>query len=93
MRKDIRNKVFNKMVKNKKTRDNDNLLIAEILKEVYKTTDMKEVAKMTNEGICETITRLRRMIQKSNPLVAPSKNVSKARARKEEEYRKLGKEL
>lgn len=93
MRKDIRNKVFNKMVKNKKTRDNDNLLIAEILKDVYKTTDMREVAKMTNEGICETITRMRRMVQKTNPLVASSKNASKARTRKETEFKKLGKEL
>lgn len=92
--KKIKEKVINKLINKKRTRDNDNLLIAELLQELYGTTDMRQVATMTNEGICETITRQRRLAQRQNPLLAPSKNVSKARARQELKFREeMRKEL
>lgn len=92
--KKIKDKVFIELQRNKKSRDNDNLLIAELLQDIYGTTDMKKIATMTNEGICESITRQRRLVQRQNPLLASSKNVSKARARKEMKYREeMRKEL
>lgn len=69
-----------------RTRENDNLLIANVIKEVYGTTDMMKIANETNSGICETITRVRRKIQESNPMLAPVK-VTNARRMKEKEVR------
>lgn len=87
--KRIRNRVSNIMTRNKQTRDNDNLLIAKVLKEVYGTTDMAKIAELTSEGICESITRSRRFVQKNNPFLASSSKTTKARRRKEEKYREL----
>ena len=86
-RKNVKAKVMKTMTRNMSSRDNDNLLIAKVLKDLYGTSDMEEVAMMTNESITETITRLRRKIQQSNPLMASSKNCSKRRRIKEQEFR------
>lgn len=87
--KQIKSRVMNIMIRNKKTRDNDNLLIAKALKELYGSTDIAEIAQVETTSICETITRMRRMIQRSNPLLGPSKNVSKRRQMREEEFKEM----
>ena len=86
MRKKIKSKVLSIMNRNKSTRDNDNLLIAKVLKDLYGTSDMEDIAKITNASVTETITRMRRKIQQTNPLMASSAKASKARRRKEAEW-------
>lgn len=89
MKKNFKRKVADTLMRNKASRDNDNLLIARILKETYGTSDMAVIAGITKEGVCETITRARRIIQKTNPFVAPSEKTSKARKRKQDKYREM----
>lgn len=84
---DVKRKVMDILIKHKASRDNDNLLIAKYLKEEYGTTDIAVIATISKTNVCETITRVRRLIQATNPLLAPSKNASKARRRKEEKMR------
>lgn len=89
MKKNFKRMVTNVMIRNKESRDNDNLLIAKILKETYGTSDMAEIAQITKEGVCESITRSRRIVQKTNPFLASSPKTTKARQRKQEKYREM----
>lgn len=86
-RKAIRNRVNNILLSNKTSRDNDNYLIAKVLMQLYGTADMSIIAGLTKEGVCETITRCRRLLQKNNPFLASSPNTTKARKRKQEKMR------
>ena len=94
MNKQIKKKVTSILERYPKARDNDNLLIAKVLQNLYGTTDMLEVANMTNESICETITRRRRLAQRSNPFLGPTAKVSAGRKRKQKQIEELiGKEI
>lgn len=86
-RKKIKDLVFKHLNASQLARDNDNYLIARVLEDLYNTTDIRQIALLTNEGICESITRQRRLIQKNNPFLASSDNTTRARRRKELEYR------
>lgn len=70
-------------------RDNDNMLIARIMKEVFGYRDMYDVALATSNNIYMTITRYRRKIQEENPLLASSKAVEEARRRYEEQVKEM----
>lgn len=69
------------------TRDNDNLLIAMILKEKFGTTDIKIIADKTKKNYCESIRRSRQKLQQQNPLLRGSKPVRVARLLKEAEVK------
>ena len=84
--KHLKQKVTAIMTKNKSSRNNDNVLVAKVLKEMYGTSDMEEIAKMTNVSVVESITRMRRLIQRSNPFLGPTQNVSKRRRMKQIQY-------
>lgn len=71
------------------TRNNDNLLIAYCMKAMHKTTDMFDIALMTNKNEYESIRRIRQKIQnEENPNLKPVEQVKKSRADYEEEMRK-----
>lgn len=68
-------------------RDNDNMLIARILKDIYGMSNTYDVALATSNNIYMTITRYRRKIQEENPMLASSKAVQEARAKYEEKVK------
>lgn len=89
MKKRIKPIIIDTMSRNARTRDNDNLLIAKVLREIYGTSDLAEIAEITSEGVCESITRSRRIIQQTMPYLASSPKTTKARKRRQETYREL----
>ena len=86
MKRKLKSKVTNVLTRSKTSRDNDNLLIAKVLKDTYGTSDMEEIAQITNISITESITRLRRIIQRTNPLLAPSHKTTKRRKQAEKQW-------
>lgn len=69
------------------TRENDNLLYHYCLMEMFGTSDTKEIADITNANVFETISRVRRKVQSSNPLLKSSPATQVARGNKEKEVR------
>lgn len=68
-------------------RENDNLLIAYFLKDVYGIQNTFDLALKTKANVYETIRRTRAKIQEENPLLRPSKEVYQARLNKEKVVR------
>ncbi len=85
--KHLKKKVTAILVRNTSARNNDNVLIAKVLKDMYGTTDMEQIAKVETTSITESITRVRRLVQRANPFLGPTKNVSKRRRMKELEIK------
>ena len=69
------------------TRDNDNLLIAYYMKDVYGLTNTFDIALKTKKNVYETIRRTRQKVQEENPLLRPSVEIYQARLMKEAEVR------
>lgn len=69
------------------TRENDNLLIAYFIKDVYGMQNTFDIALATKKNIYETIRRTRQKVQEDNPLLRPSKEVYEARLEKEKKVR------
>lgn len=76
------------LMENPATRENDNLLIAYVLKDQYGLSNTFDVALMTNANLYESIGRARRKLMERNPSLRPSLNITEARMKKEAEYRK-----
>lgn len=68
-------------------RENDNLLIAYFLKDVYGIQNTFDLALKTKANVYETIRRTRAKIQEENPMLRPSKDVYEARMNKEKVVR------
>ncbi len=68
-------------------RENDNLLIAYFLKDVYGIQNTFDLALKTKANVYETIRRTRAKIQEENPMLRPSKDVYEARMNKEKAVR------
>lgn len=66
------------------TRENDNLLIAYYLKDVYGLQNTFDIALFTKSNLYETIRRTRAKVQEENPLLRGSDEVMMARVNKEE---------
>lgn len=69
------------------TRENDNLLIAYFLKDVYGIQNTFDLALQTKANVYETVRRTRAKVQEENPLLRPSKEVYEARINKESRVR------
>lgn len=86
----INGKVLEYLIKDPRTRDDDRLLIAYVLRDVYGTQDTFEI--LNNDGIkgniYETIRRERQHIQKNNPLLQSSRKIKRMRKEKEERMRR-----
>lgn len=86
----INGKVLEYLIKDPRTRDDDRLLIAYVLRDVYGTQDTFEI--LNNEdikgNIYETIRRERQHIQKNNPLLWSSRKIKRMRKEKEERMRR-----
>ena len=65
-------------------RDNDNLLIAYYLKEVYGLQNTFDIALFTKNNLYETIRRTRAKVQEENPMLRGSEETMIARRKKEE---------
>lgn len=68
-------------------RENDNLLIAYYLKDMYGIQNTFDLALKTKANVYETIRRTRAKIQEENPLLRPSKETYQARLNKEQQVR------
>ena len=64
-------------------RDNDNLLIAYYIKDVYGLQNTFDIALYTKNNLYETIRRTRAKVQEENPLLRGSQETTIARANKE----------
>lgn len=83
----IKDKVMELLVNHPKTRENDNLLIAYVLKDMYGLQNTFDIALYTNKNIYESIRRSRAKIQETNPNLRPSEEVYKARLINEQRVR------
>lgn len=70
------------------TRENDNLLIAYVIRDEYGLKNLMDVALMTKTNIYESIRRSRQKAMEENPLLRPEEDVYEARLKKEERIRK-----
>lgn len=85
----VRDKVIQLITENPKLRDNDNLLIAYYIKDVYGLQNTFDIAlsdRITG-NIYETIRRERQKIQQINPILKASETVQEYRSQKELETR------
>lgn len=69
------------------TRENDNLLIAYYIKEVYGLQNTFDIALYTKKNVYETIRRTRQKVQEENPLLRPSEFIWKKRMEQEKAVR------
>ena len=79
----IKDKVIQLLNDIPQTRENDNLLIAYYIKDVYGVSNLMDVALMTKTNVYESVRRARQKAMEENPLLRPSKEVYEARLKKE----------
>lgn len=70
-----------------RTRENDNLLIAYYIKDVYGLQNTFDIALFTKNNLYETVRRTRAKIQEENPTLRPSEETFIARRNKEQQIR------
>lgn len=75
--------VLEQLIKNPETRNDDKLLIRNIVRDKYGTTDINELLKHDG-NMFEAIRRARQKIQETNPKLRANKNVRRMRAHMEE---------
>lgn len=85
--KTLKDIVFDYLTNYPVLRDNDNMLIARVIKDTYGMSDLYDIALATSNNIYMTITRYRRKIQEENPMLASSQAVQKKRALYEEKVK------
>lgn len=68
------------------TRGNDNELYYQFFKAKYGTTDLNDIRKSTTDEFVSVV-RYRRLLQKLNPFLLPSKNVQKQRLAREGRFK------
>ena len=83
----MRDKIADLLERIPQTRENDNLLIAYFMKDVYHVQNTFDIALQFNTNVYESIRRARQKIQETNPQLRPSEEVYKARLKKEAEVR------
>ena len=85
----IRDKVEQLLTDIPQTRGNDKLLIAYVLKDMYKVQNTFDIAlnKEIKGNVYESIRRSRAKIQETNPMLRPSQDIYEARMRLEQQYR------
>lgn len=69
------------------TRENDNLLIAYFIRDVYGLENTFDIALYTKNNIYESVRRSRAKLQETNPLLRPNNDVYQARLEKEKQVR------
>lgn len=87
----IRTKVEQILSEIPQARENDNLLIAYVIKDIYHIQNTFDIAlsKEIKGNVYESIRRARQKAQETNPMLRPSKEVYDARLRKEQEIREV----
>jgi len=83
----VRTKVEQILREVPQTRDNDNLLIAYFIKDVYKLQNTFDIALQFKTNVYESIRRARQKVQETNPTLRPSLEVYEARLKKEADVR------
>lgn len=83
----IRDKVIHILETIPQTRENDNLLIAYIIKDEFGLQNTFDIALKFNTNVYESIRRARQKIQETNPQLRPADAVYRARLNKEKEVR------
>lgn len=71
------------------TRSNDNLLIAMVIERKFCVINTYVVNEITKSNIYESIGRLRRMVQRENPMLCAEEKVQNSRRKKEQEVREF----
>lgn len=84
----IKETVNRVLTENPATRENGNLLIAIVMEEVYGTSNLKAISKMTGCNITESIGRLARKAMENNPSLKPSDPTAEKRRAREARIRK-----
>ena len=79
--------VLNQLITNPETRSNDKLLIKNVIKEKYGTTDINDLMDVKG-NVFESIRRCRQHIQRINPNLKPDIPVETMREALEREVRK-----
>ena len=79
-----KDKIIELLVNVPQTRDNDNLLIAYYIRDVYGLQNTFDIALFTKNNLYETVRRTRAKVQEENPTLRGSKETTIARANKEE---------
>jgi hypothetical protein len=83
----VRTKVEQILREVPQTRDNDNLLIAYFIKDVWKLQNTFDIALQFKTNVYESIRRARQKVQETNPTLRPSPEVYEARLKKEADVR------
>lgn len=68
---------------NPAARNNDNLLVAIVMEDLYGIKSMKTLAKKTSVNMYDSISRLRRKAQELNPNLLPNDHVKGERKKRE----------
>ena len=76
-----------------KTRGNDMYLYYRVLQELGMPTNLKDLAEYTTVNMFETVSRIRRKAQQTNPSLLPVKHVTKKRKQREEYFKDLSRGL
>lgn len=79
----VKDKVIQLLEEIPQTRENDNLLIAHYIKDVYNLQNTFDIALYTKNNLYESIRRTRAKVQEENPHLRPDIDVTIARANKE----------
>lgn len=83
----VRDKVEQLLITIPQTRENDGMLIAHAIRELYGYTNTFDIALYVKGNVYESIRRARQKIQETNPALRPSKEVYEARLKKEADVR------
>ena len=75
------------LINNPTLRDNDNMLIARVIKQLYGLTNTYDIALNVKGNVYETIRRSRAKIQERNPALKASDYVQSMRKNKEHQIR------
>lgn len=74
-----------------KARGNDNYLYYKVFQYMEWPLDLKYIADFTTTNQFETISRIRRKVQATNPLLLPKKHITKNRKQREEMFKDFAK--
>lgn len=83
----LRDVVTNILQNDEKARENDNYLIYKTFTVMGWPMTLEEIAEGSTINRFESISRIRRKIQETNPMLMPNEKVTARRAELEEEYR------
>lgn len=88
----VKEAVIKALVNNKRTRNNDTLLCAEVYRSMGYSTDLDDLSKQKNKPSLASIIRWRRKIQEYNPELCAEMVVQKYREKQKVEYLEIARQ-